>query len=100
MSGPLPTRHVPFYPLETRGIHTFDLSSELPAALEQIFESQKGCDLFIRVKTKEEDELGICAHKLILSTNPEAHGLWKEPSSSVTMEVDTECVPVVRDFIK
>ncbi|XP_059853564.1 soluble calcium-activated nucleotidase 1 isoform X3 [Delphinus delphis] len=85
---------------ETRGIYTFDLSSELPAALEQIFESQKGCDLFIRVKTKEEDELGICAHKLILSTNPEAHGLWKEPSSRVTMEVDTECVPVVRDFIK
>ncbi|XP_007106758.2 soluble calcium-activated nucleotidase 1 isoform X1 [Physeter macrocephalus] len=85
---------------ETRGIHTFDLSSELPAALEQIFESQKGCDLFITVKTKEEDELGICAHKLILSTNPEAHGLWKEPRSRVTMEVDTECVPVVRDFIK
>ncbi|KAB0393183.1 hypothetical protein E2I00_001449 [Balaenoptera physalus] len=86
--------------MKSNCIHTFDLSSELPAALEQIFESQKGCDLFIKVKMKEEDELGICAHKLILSTNPEAHGLWKEPSSRVTMEVDTECVPVVRDFIK
>ncbi|XP_057572003.1 galectin-3-binding protein isoform X3 [Hippopotamus amphibius kiboko] len=85
---------------ETRGIYTFDLSGELPEALEQIFESQKGCDVFITVKTKEKDELGICAHKLILSSNPEAHGLWKEPSSRVTMEVDAECVPVVRDFIK
>nr|XP_010948995.1 galectin-3-binding protein [Camelus bactrianus] len=85
---------------ETRGIHTLDLSSELPAALEQIFESQRGCDLFIKVKVKEEDELGICAHKLILSTNPEARSLWKEPGSRVTMEVDAGCVPVVRDFIR
>lgn len=84
---------------ETRGIHTLDLSGELPEALERIFESQTGCDLFIQVKAKE-DELGLCAHKLILSANPEAHGLWKEPSSRVTMEVDAECVPVVRDYIR
>ncbi|XP_006064180.3 galectin-3-binding protein isoform X2 [Bubalus bubalis] len=85
---------------ETRGVYTLDLSSELPAALEQIFESQKGCDLFITVKVREEDEMAMCAHKLILSTNPEAHGLWKEPGSRVTMEVDAECVPVVKDFIR
>lgn len=89
----------PLLSLETRGVHTLDLSGELPEALERIFESQTGCDLFIQVKAKE-DELGLCAHKLILSANPEAHGLWKEPSSRVTMEVDAECVPVVRDYIR
>ena len=52
------------------------------------------------MKAREEDELAMCAHKLILSANPEAHGLWKEPGSRVTMEVDPECVPVVRDFIR
>lgn len=52
------------------------------------------------MKVREEDELAICAHKLILSTNPEAHGLWKEPGSRVTMEVDAECVPTVKDFIR
>uniref|UniRef100_A0A8C3WXP3 Galectin-3-binding protein n=1 Tax=Catagonus wagneri TaxID=51154 RepID=A0A8C3WXP3_9CETA len=85
---------------ETRGVHTLDLSGELSEALGQIFESQRGCDLFIRVKAKEEAELGLCAHKLILSANPEARGLWKEPSSRVAMEVDAKCVPVVRDFLR
>ncbi|XP_058417766.1 galectin-3-binding protein [Diceros bicornis minor] len=85
---------------ETRGVYTLDLSSALPVALEQIFDSQRGCDLSIRVKAKEEEDLGLCAHKLILSANPEAQALWREPGSAVTMEVDAECVPVVRDFIR
>ncbi|XP_046531932.1 galectin-3-binding protein [Equus quagga] len=84
----------------TRGVYTLDLSSELAVALEQIFDSQRGCDLSIRVKVKEEEDLGLCAHTLILSTNPEAQALWKEPDSTVTMELDAECVPVVRDFIR
>lgn len=86
--------------LVTRGVYTLDLSSELAVALEQIFDSQRGCDLSIRVKVKEEEDLGLCAHTLILSTNPEAQALWKEPDSTVTMELDAECVPVVRDFIR
>lgn len=88
--------------LETRGTHTLDLSGELPAALEQIFDSQRGCDLSIRVKVKDQEEEGphFCAHRLILAANPEAQALCKTPGSTVTMEVDAECLPVVRDFIR
>lgn len=87
---------------ETRGAHTLDLSGELPAALEQVFDSQRGCDLSIRVRVKGEEEEGLdlCGHRLILSTNPEAEALWREPGRTVTMEVDAECLPVVRDFIR
>uniref|UniRef100_A0A8C0Q4P2 Galectin-3-binding protein n=2 Tax=Canis lupus familiaris TaxID=9615 RepID=A0A8C0Q4P2_CANLF len=87
---------------ETRGAHTLDLSGELPAALEQIFDSQRGCDLSIRVKVKDQEEEGphFCAHRLILAANPEAQALCKAPGSTVTMEVDAECLPVVRDFIR
>uniref|UniRef100_A0A8C9JF62 Galectin 3 binding protein n=1 Tax=Panthera tigris altaica TaxID=74533 RepID=A0A8C9JF62_PANTA len=82
--------------LETRGAHTLDLSDELPAALEWIFDSQRGCDLSIRVRVKDDEEEGldVCGHRLILSTNPEAEALWKEPGPTVTMEVDAECLPV------
>lgn len=101
--GPLlpnPVLPLPF--LETRGAHTLDLSGELPAALEQIFDSQRGCDLSIRVKVKDQEEEGphFCAHRLILAANPEAQALCKAPGSTVTMEVDAECLPVVRDFIR
>ncbi|XP_036920181.1 galectin-3-binding protein isoform X2 [Sturnira hondurensis] len=85
---------------ETRDVHTLDLSSELPAALEGIFDSQRGCDLSIIVKTQDAEQLRMCAHRLILASNPEAQGLWKEPGSLVTMEVDIECLPVVRDFVR
>lgn len=86
--------------LETGGTHTLDLSNELPKALEQIFDSQQGCDLSITVKAKGAEHLRMCAHRLILSSNPEAQALWKEPGSMVTMEVDAECLPVVRDLIR
>ncbi|XP_027480775.1 galectin-3-binding protein isoform X2 [Zalophus californianus] len=87
---------------ETRDAHTLDLSDELPAALEQIFDSQRGCDLSISVRARDQEEEGLdlCVHRLILSANPEAQALWKEPGPTVTMEVDTECLPVVRDFIR
>ncbi|KAK2489015.1 hypothetical protein MC885_004065 [Smutsia gigantea] len=93
---------------ETRGVYTLDLSSELPAALEQIFDSQKGCDLSIRVKVEgeeeeeeeEEEDLGFCAHRLILSANPEAQALCRKPGHNITMRVDAECAPIVRDFIR
>lgn len=88
--------------VETSSAHTLDLSYELPAALEQIFDSQRGCDLSIRVRVKDEEEggLDLCGHRLILSTNPEAEALWREPGSTVTLEVDEECLPVVRDFVR
>ncbi|XP_029785041.1 galectin-3-binding protein isoform X2 [Suricata suricatta] len=86
---------------KTSGVHTLDLSDELPAALEQIFDSQKGCDLSIRVQPKGGEEgLDMCGHRLILATNPEAEALWKEPGSTVTLEVDAECLPVARDFVR
>lgn len=85
---------------ETRDAHTLDLSGELSAALAQIFDSQQGCDLAIRVKVQGGEDQGLCAHTLILSANPEAQALWKKPGSKVTMYVDAECVPVVRDFIR
>lgn len=85
---------------ETRRVHTLDLSGELPDALEQIFDSQRGCDLSIRVKVKDREDFGLCVHRLILSVNPEAQVLCEEPGSKVTMEVDAECLPVVTDFIR
>lgn len=86
--------------LETRDVHTLDLSRELPTALEGIFDSQRGCDLSIVVKAQDTEHLRMCAHRLILASNPEAQALWKEPGSLVTMEVDAECLPVVRDFVR
>ncbi|XP_047402818.1 galectin-3-binding protein isoform X2 [Sciurus carolinensis] len=87
---------------ETRSVHTLDLSGELSFALGQIFDSQKGCDLFIQVvgQGTEEPVLDLCAHTLILTANPEAQALLGEPGSNVTMSVDSECMPVVRDFVR
>ncbi|XP_051015110.1 LOW QUALITY PROTEIN: galectin-3-binding protein [Acomys russatus] len=85
---------------DTRGIHTLDLSGELPDALGQIFDSQQGCDLFIQVTGQGRGDQSICAHTLILNTNPEAQALWQVVGSSVIMRVDAECMPVVRDFIR
>lgn len=86
--------------VETRGVYTLDLSGELPAALAGIFDSQRGCDLSIVVKAQDAEHLRMCAHRLILASNPEAQALWKEPGHLVTMEVDAECLPVVRDFVR
>ncbi|XP_055448532.1 galectin-3-binding protein [Psammomys obesus] len=85
---------------ETRGVHILDLSAELPDALGQIFDSQQGCDLFIQVTGQGRGDLSLCAHKLILNTNPEAQALWQAVGRSVLMRVDAECMPVVRDFIR
>ncbi|XP_045383003.1 galectin-3-binding protein [Lemur catta] len=85
---------------ETRGSHTLDLSWELSAALGQIFDSQSGCDLSLQVQVEEEEVLDLCAHTLILTSNPEAQALWQEPGSKVSMSVDAECTPVVRDFLR
>ncbi|KAF6094587.1 galectin 3 binding protein [Phyllostomus discolor] len=85
---------------ETRDAHTLDLSSELPAALAGIFDSQRGCDLSIVVKAQDGEDTRMCAHRLVLASNPEAQALWKEPGSLVTMAVDAECLPVVRDLVR
>uniref|UniRef100_A0A8C5KJB0 Galectin-3-binding protein n=1 Tax=Jaculus jaculus TaxID=51337 RepID=A0A8C5KJB0_JACJA len=85
---------------ETRSVHTLDLSGELSEALGQIFDSQKGCDLTIQVTRQEQDDLSLCAHTLILNTNPEAQALWEKPGSGVVMRVDAECLHVVRDFVR
>nr|KAF6295961.1 galectin 3 binding protein [Myotis myotis] len=85
---------------ETGGAHTLDLSGALPAALAQIFDSQRGCDLTVAVKADGAEPLSLCAHSLILTSNPEAQALWSEPGSTVTMEVDAECLPVATDFIR
>ncbi|KAG8507485.1 Galectin-3-binding protein [Galemys pyrenaicus] len=81
--------------------HTLDLSSELSEALGQIFDSQKDCDLTIRVKVQDEEQgRDLCAHRLILTANPEAWALVKEAGSRLTLQVEAECVSVVRDFIR
>lgn len=85
---------------ETRSTHTLDLTGKLPEALEQIFDSQGGCDLSIEVTVGGSEHLRMCAHSLILASNPEAQALWKEPGSTVTIEVDAECLPVVTDLIR
>nr|XP_012611645.1 galectin-3-binding protein [Microcebus murinus] len=86
---------------ETRRSHTLDLSGELSDALGQIFDSQLGCDLSLQVQVQEEEEvLDLCAHTLILTSNPEAQALWREPGSNVSMSVDAECMTVVRDFLR
>ncbi|XP_045155663.1 galectin-3-binding protein [Echinops telfairi] len=81
-------------------IHTLDLSRELSEALGGVFDSQQGCDLFISVQASGAEALSLCAHTLILSSNPEAQTLLKDPSSSIIIEVDTECLPVVSDFVR
>ncbi|XP_007958025.1 galectin-3-binding protein [Orycteropus afer afer] len=80
--------------------HTLDLSSELPQALAALFTNQVGCDLSVQVQAGDEEALTVCVHRMILSTNPEAQALLREPGHSITMEVDAECVPVVMDFIR
>ncbi|XP_034363468.1 galectin-3-binding protein [Arvicanthis niloticus] len=85
---------------DTRDVHILDLSGELPDALGQIFDSQQGCDLFIQVTGQGHGDLSLCAHTLILRTNPEAQALWQVVGSSVIMRVDAECMAVVRDFLR
>ncbi|XP_060027866.1 galectin-3-binding protein isoform X2 [Erinaceus europaeus] len=93
---------------KTRAIHILDLSSELPKDLRQIFDSQSDCDLSIWVKVKKEEteeeevkkDLSICAHKLILSANPEAQALLRGPGNVITLQVDSECMPFITDFIR
>ncbi|KAM6164704.1 galectin-3-binding protein [Rhynchocyon petersi] len=88
---------------ETKGepVHTLDLSGELPQVLSEIFDSQKNCDLTVRVHVHGAEALSMCAHTLILSTNPEAQALLQSGThNTVTVEVETECVPAVTDFIR
>ncbi|XP_005407410.1 PREDICTED: galectin-3-binding protein [Chinchilla lanigera] len=85
---------------DTRGEYTLDLSGELSAALGLIFDSQQGCDLSIQVVGQEQEELAFCAHSVILTANPEAQALWEEPGSKIIMRVDSECMSVVRDFLR
>ncbi|XP_064126701.1 galectin-3-binding protein [Loxodonta africana] len=85
---------------KTAGVYTLDFSSELSEALSGIFDSQQGCDLSIQVLVGGKEALSICAHTLILSANPEAQSLVRKSEGKVTMEVDTECVPLVEDFIR
>uniref|UniRef100_G1NXV2 Galectin 3 binding protein n=1 Tax=Myotis lucifugus TaxID=59463 RepID=G1NXV2_MYOLU len=80
--------------------HPTPQNRHLPAVLAQIFDSQRGCDLTVAVKADDAEPLSLCAHSLILTSNPEAQALWTEPGSTVTMEVDAECLPVVTDFIR
>ncbi|XP_054987363.1 galectin-3-binding protein isoform X2 [Sorex araneus] len=85
----------------TSSSHTLDLSGELRAALELLFDSQKDCDVSIRVRAAGPETPDLCAHRLVLATNPEAQALLREASDgTVTLEVDPECLPVVRDFIR
>ncbi|KAM6175568.1 galectin-3-binding protein [Erethizon dorsatum] len=85
---------------ETRGEYTLDLSGELSAALGLIFDSQQGCDLSIQVVGQGQEELDLCAHRVILMANPEAQALWEEPGSNITMRVEGKCIFVVRDFLR
>lgn len=52
------------------------------------------------MKAEDNEGLTLCGHSLILSSNPEAQALWREPGSTVTLEVDAECLPRVRDMIR
>lgn len=94
------TQQLPLSIPDTRDVHILDLSGELPDALGQIFDSQQGCDLFIQVLGQGHGSLSLCAHTLILRTNPEAQALWQVVGSSVIMRVDAECMSVVRDFLR
>lgn len=94
------TQQLPLSLPETRRAHVLDLSGELPDAMVQIFDSQQGCDLFIQVTGQGHGDLNLCAHKLILNTNPEAQALWQAVGSSIIMRVDEECMPVVKDFLR
>ncbi|CAO2646261.1 Galectin-3-binding protein [Lemmus lemmus] len=85
---------------ETSDVHVLDLSGDLPDALGRIFDSQQDCDLFIQVTGQGHRDLTLCVHKLILNTNPEAQALQQAVGRSVIMRVDTECMPVVRDFLR
>lgn len=98
--SPCLTQQPPLSIPDTTGLHILDLSGELSDALGQIFDSQQGCDLFIQVTGQGYEDLSLCAHTLILRTNPEAQALWQVVGSSVIMRVDAECMPVVRDFLR
>lgn len=86
---------------QTSGKRTLDLSGELPDILGQLFDSKKDCDLPIRVEAAaEHKELSFCAHRLVLAANPEAQVLLSQNDSVITLKVDDECLPVVKDFIR
>ncbi|XP_004639582.1 galectin-3-binding protein [Octodon degus] len=84
----------------TKSKYMLDLSGELAAALGLIFDRQQGCDLSIQVVGEEQEVLGLCAHSVILTANPEAEALWEKPGSKIIMRVDSECMFVVKDFLR
>uniref|UniRef100_A0A8D2IZN5 BACK domain-containing protein n=1 Tax=Varanus komodoensis TaxID=61221 RepID=A0A8D2IZN5_VARKO len=60
----------------------------------KLYDSQQGCDLNIIVLVAEKtmEPLSLCAHRLILHTNHEAHVLLPESGNSSTLQVEEECL--------
>uniref|UniRef100_W5N4R6 Galectin 3 binding protein n=1 Tax=Lepisosteus oculatus TaxID=7918 RepID=W5N4R6_LEPOC len=92
--------------LDNTSVYSLDSSSDLPKALGELFDSKRGCDFYITVKSSREEEKEgtsqtLCVHKVVLSLNAEASFLNLTPNSSqITMEVTQDCQPFVADFIR
>ncbi|XP_053562277.1 galectin-3-binding protein [Bombina bombina] len=83
-------------------VYTLDNSCQLGTSLSALFDGQKNCDLFITVTSGlgETQPLELCAHKLILMLNPEANFLLKGEGNKVSLNVQEDCTPHVKRFIR
>ncbi|MBN3313457.1 L3BPB protein, partial [Atractosteus spatula] len=91
--------------LDDTSVYSLDSSSDLPKALGELFDSKRGCDFYITVKSSREEEEAtsqtLCVHKVVLSLNTEASFLnLTQSSSQITIEVTQDCQPFVADFIR
>ncbi|XP_036409107.1 galectin-3-binding protein A-like [Megalops cyprinoides] len=79
--------------------HSLGLSEDLGA----LFDSGRGCDLTIIVRSPEgdPDKEIVCAHRLVLSLNPDASFFnHTQGSKNLTMEVSQDCRPYVTPFLR
>ncbi|CAH2291680.1 galectin-3-binding [Pelobates cultripes] len=82
--------------------YTLDNSCGIGDTLRVLFESQKNCDHFITVVGKDGlvASKEICAHRLILSLNPEAIFLLGGEGNKFTLTIQDECIPQAKIFIR
>ncbi|KAG7460201.1 hypothetical protein MATL_G00218830 [Megalops atlanticus] len=79
--------------------HSLGLSEDLGA----LFDSGRGCDLTIAVRSPEgdPDEETVCAHRLVLSLNPDASFFnHTQGSKNLMVEVGRDCRPYVTPFLR
>ncbi|MEE6517672.1 hypothetical protein FKM82_028037 [Ascaphus truei] len=82
--------------------YTLDNSQNIAESLSALYDRQRNCDLFITLETPDgqSQPQELCAHRLILSVNPESQFLLTGDGSRFTLTVEKDCLPQVNRFLR